>query len=203
MAKYPTFDQNELWPPKSNSTSEAKLKVSNGHSSETMIDIKTNSFLQSPLVKYATFDQNELWPPRSNLTSEAKLKISNGHSSETMIDIKTISFLQSSLVKYATFDRNELWPSSTNMTSEAKFKISNVHSSEVIMDIKTISCISDYIWRTTNKTGDTVKKQVKEKLSFQNGYTSSLAKKRPHLIAFLHNYHQWVKVFEFEWIQNI
>ena len=35
------------------------MKISNGHSSETMIDIKTISFLQSPLVKYATFDRNE------------------------------------------------------------------------------------------------------------------------------------------------
>ena len=38
---------------------EAKSKISNSHSSKTMIDIKTISFLQSSLVKYETFDQNE------------------------------------------------------------------------------------------------------------------------------------------------
>ena len=32
-------------------TSEAKLKISNVHNLETIIDIKTISFLQSPLLK--------------------------------------------------------------------------------------------------------------------------------------------------------
>ena len=123
MAKYTTCDQNKLWPPRSNLTSEAKLKISNGHSLENMIDIKTISFLQSPLVKYATFDSNELWPTWSNLTSEAKLEILNMHSLEAIILIRKISIFVKSFHQMPTFSwPHEFWPLMLMLTSEVKFK---------------------------------------------------------------------------------
>ena len=108
-----------------------------------MIDIKTISFLQSPLLKYATFDPNELWPPWSNLASEAKLKISNGHSLENMIDIKTNSFLQSpwsntQLLTKINFDlRGQIWPLRPNW----KFQI-------LIAQKLWASSISHSVWKS-------------------------------------------------------
>ena len=110
------FFSSDLWPPRSNLTSKAILKISKVHSSETVKDIKTISFLQNPLVKYATFFPNDLWPPRSNLTTEAKWKISIIHNPEAIIDIKIISFLQSPLSNtqlsaWMIFDlRGQIWP---------------------------------------------------------------------------------------------
>ena len=128
------------------------MKISYDHSSETMIDIKTISFLLNPLVKYATFDWDKFWPPRSNLTSEAKLKISYDHSLETMIDIKTISFLQRPLAKYETFYLNELWPLRSNLTSEAKLKISNGNSSGTMIDIKATSFLQSPLVKSATLT---------------------------------------------------
>ena len=69
-----------------------QTEILNVHSLEIILDIKTISFMQSPLVKYVIFCLDDFWPPRSNLTSEVKLKIWNVHNSEAVIHIQKIFF---------------------------------------------------------------------------------------------------------------
>ena len=83
-----------------------QTKKSNVHSLETILDIKTNSFKQSPLVKYATFCWDDFWPVRPNW----KIQI---FITRKLWYISRGNFFVHSFDKYAFSCSHELWPNLT------------------------------------------------------------------------------------------